>query len=181
MKSIRVNTFETNSSSAHVLTFASKGSSVGRYGKLNWKGDEYDWEFEKYFDPQSKFSYYLAALKDWLWLMQKKEYGKRHNLEEVYYGCYSFSFGSLKEIAEAKEKNDEYWIKHYKEIDKENIEYIRNLAYDKVKGLFDFLKEKAVLLITLTIWMRNTNLLEMIEILFGKQRVRVVFLILWSI
>ena len=37
MKSIRVNTFETNSSSAHSLTFASKGSGVDRNGKLNWK------------------------------------------------------------------------------------------------------------------------------------------------
>jgi hypothetical protein len=142
MKSIRVNTFETNSSSAHVLTIASKGSGTGKKGKLNWKGDEYGWEFESYCDSQSKFSYYLVALRDWLSLMQKKEYGKRHNLEEGYCGCYSFSFGSLTEIAKAKEKNDEYWIKHYKEIDEENINYIRNLAYDKVKGLFDYLKEK---------------------------------------
>lgn len=142
MKSIRVNTFETNSSSTHSLTFASPGSGTGRNGRLAWKGDEFGWEFESYCDSQSKFSYYLVALSDWLSLMQKREYGKRHNLEESWGGCYSFSFGSLTEIAKAKEKNDEYWIKHYKEIDKENIDYIRNLAYNKVKGLFDFLKEK---------------------------------------
>lgn len=141
MKSIRVNTFETNSSSAHSLTFASKGSGAGKKGTLNWKGDEFGWEFESYSDSQSKFSYYLVALCDWLSLMQKNEYGERHNLEKSW-GEYSFCFGSLTDIAKAKEKNDEYWIKHYKEIDEENVDYIRNLAYNKVKGLFDFLKEK---------------------------------------
>ena len=141
MKSIRVNTFETNSSSAHSLTFASKGSGADRNGKLDWKGGEFGWEFESYCDPQSKFSYYLVALRDWLTIMQKNEYGERHNLEKDW-GDYSFSFGSLTQIARAKEKNDEYWIEQYKEIDEENINYIRNLAYTKVKGLFDFLKEK---------------------------------------
>lgn len=144
MKSIRVNTFETNSSSAHSLTFASKGSGAGRNGRLAWKGDEYGWEFESYCDAQSKFSYYLVALCDWLSLMQKREYGKRHNLEESWHSYYAFSFGSLSQIAKAKENNDEYWIKAYKEIDSENIEYIRNLAYDKIKELFDCFKANKV-------------------------------------
>ena len=66
-------------------------------------GDSFGWEFESYCDPQSKFSYYLVALRDWLTIMQKNEYGERHNFEKDW-GDYSFSFGSLTQIARAKEK-----------------------------------------------------------------------------
>ena len=145
MRTIRKFVFETNSSSAHSLTFATKGSGA-KYNNskiLDWKGEEYGWEREEYHSPQAKFSYYLVALQDWLSMKQKQEYAKRHKIPATYSDTiYDFSFGSLERIARAIQDNDKYWIDHYKVIDKENIEYISKLASQKVRGLYDFLISK---------------------------------------
>jgi len=77
MKTIRTETFETNSSSTHSLTI---GGEVVRPSKLKDTntytiyGGKYGWEYEIYSDPASKISYTAVeaiftnneTLRDWL-------------------------------------------------------------------------------------------------------------------
>ena len=66
MKTIRHNTFETNSSSCHSITFSSKGSGILPSGDfiLQVKGGDYGWEVETYSNAQDKFSYWFSAFID---------------------------------------------------------------------------------------------------------------------
>ncbi len=66
MKTIRHNTFETNSSSCHSITFSSKGSGILPSGDfiLQVKGGDYEWEVETYSNAQDKFSYWFSAFID---------------------------------------------------------------------------------------------------------------------
>lgn len=65
MKTIRKNVFETNSSSAHVITFSSKGSgAIPKKANLNLEGGSYDWEECIYSSPQDKFSYWFSAFEE---------------------------------------------------------------------------------------------------------------------
>ena len=70
MKTIRFNTFETNSSSCHSITFSSKGSGFAnrQYVEsaiiITLKSSDFGWEERKYYDSQSKFEYWLACFKD---------------------------------------------------------------------------------------------------------------------
>lgn len=79
MIKIRENVFETNSSSEHSLTFSTKGSLVkpadNCYINLDFVGGSYQWEWDTYCDPQSKFQYWLIAYTEWqsLILKQKNE------------------------------------------------------------------------------------------------------------
>ena len=86
MKTVRHNTFETNSSSSHSLTI---GGSVVRPSKLKdtntytIHGGEYGWGYETYSDPAFKISYTAVEalstnnefLKDWLEDIIKEMYG----------------------------------------------------------------------------------------------------------
>ena len=68
MISIRSCTFETNSSSCHVITFTSKDWEVRPLEKpiaLKFQGGSFMWEFCSYDDPQSKLSYWFCAFKEW--------------------------------------------------------------------------------------------------------------------
>lgn len=70
MKTTRFNTFETNSSSCHSITFSSKGSGFEnrRHAKnliiITLRSNDFGWEEREYYDPQSKFEYWLACFKD---------------------------------------------------------------------------------------------------------------------
>ena len=70
MKTIRFNTFETNSSSCHSITFSSQGSGLTnrQYTEsaiiITLKSNDFGWEEREYHDPQSKFEYWLACFKD---------------------------------------------------------------------------------------------------------------------
>lgn len=70
MKTIRFNTFETNSSSCHSITFSSKGSGFENREHaenaiiITLKSNDFGWEEREYYDPQSKFEYWLACFKD---------------------------------------------------------------------------------------------------------------------
>lgn len=78
---IRRATFETNSSSAHSLTLASPDDPVNQTmyvtedGVVEVELGEYGWEFDDYYDPDSKASY-LATL----W---QKEFDKMKILVEA--------------------------------------------------------------------------------------------------
>lgn len=141
MISIRESVFESNSSSCHSISF-SRPKSAKYYQSvvLDWEGSEYGWGFASFTDFQSKFSYYLTALPTWLSIMQKKEYAERHGISKEY-GQYSFSFETPERIATVRKENDTYGIKYYKEIDSKNIEYIKNLTYDKLTSIYEFLKK----------------------------------------
>ena len=85
MKTVRHNTFETNSSSSHSLTI---GGKVVRPSKLKDTntytiyGGEYGWGYETYSDPASKISYTAVealstnneTLKNWLEEIIKEMY-----------------------------------------------------------------------------------------------------------
>ena len=70
MKTTRFNTFETNSSSCHSITFSNQGSGFAnrRYAEnaiiITLKSNDFGWEEREYYDPQSKFEYWLACFKD---------------------------------------------------------------------------------------------------------------------
>jgi hypothetical protein len=124
------------------LTFSNpKSAQHYRDVVLDWRGDEYGWEFGTFLDPQSKLSYYLTALPSWFSVMQKQEYAKRHKIPEEY-GQYSFIFKAPKDIAAAKKNNDPYGMKYYKEIDSENIKFIKDLVYERLSGIYEFLKKQ---------------------------------------
>lgn len=65
MLNIREDVFETNSSSAHALTFSTDVGEVQNYNRnLRFEGDEFGWEWRTYDDAQHKFSYWLVAFAD---------------------------------------------------------------------------------------------------------------------
>ena len=70
MKTTRFNTFETNSSSCHSITFSNQGSGFAnrQYAEnaiiITLKSNDFGWEEREYHDPQSKFEYWLACFKD---------------------------------------------------------------------------------------------------------------------
>ena len=66
MKTVRYNTFETNSSSCHSITFSNKGSGTLPAGSfvLRVQGGDYGWEVETYSNAQDKFSYWFSAFKE---------------------------------------------------------------------------------------------------------------------
>lgn len=70
MKTIRFNTFETNSSSCHSITFSSKGSGFEnrRHTEspiiITLQSNDFGWEEREYYDFQSKFEYWLACFGD---------------------------------------------------------------------------------------------------------------------
>ena len=69
MKTVRFNTFETNSSSCHSITFSSKGSGFeSRRAEsvitINLRSNDFGWEECEYVDAQSKFEYWLACFED---------------------------------------------------------------------------------------------------------------------
>ena len=82
MKTIRKNTFETNSSSEHVITFSTKGSAVGAEGYiLNVVGGSWQWDKESFHDPQSKFSYWLNAFDEEAYCLLKTAMKQRRNTD----------------------------------------------------------------------------------------------------
>ena len=105
MKTVRHNTFETNSSSSHSLTI---GGKVVRPSKLKDTntytiyGGEYGWGYETYSDPASKISYTAVealstnneTLKDWLEEIIKEMY----KVDEVVYD-FSTEYGNGKDHA----------------------------------------------------------------------------------
>ena len=52
-------------SSCHSITFSNPGSAVKPQGvnwlQLSFRGDDWGWEHQSYYDPQSKFEYWLNA------------------------------------------------------------------------------------------------------------------------
>ena len=65
MLNIRQDVFETNSSSAHSLTFSTDVGEVQPHNRnLNFVGDEFGWRWITYYDAQHKFSYWLVAFAD---------------------------------------------------------------------------------------------------------------------
>ena len=70
MKTIRFNTFETNSSSCHSITFSSKGSGFeNRQHAKNpiiilLRSNDFGCAEHEYFDAQSKFEYWFACFND---------------------------------------------------------------------------------------------------------------------
>ena len=70
MKTTRFNTFETNSSSCHSITFSNQGSGFEnrRLAEnaiiITLKSNDFGWEEREYYDSQSKFEYWLACFKD---------------------------------------------------------------------------------------------------------------------
>ena len=70
MKTIRFNTFETNSSSCHSITFSSKGSGFENRSRaknliiITLRSNDFGWEEREYYDPQSKFEYWFACFGD---------------------------------------------------------------------------------------------------------------------
>jgi hypothetical protein len=85
MKTVRHNTFETNSSSSHSLTISGKVIRPSKLKDTNTYtiyGGEYGWGYETYSDPVSKISYTAVealstnneTLKDWLEEIIKEMY-----------------------------------------------------------------------------------------------------------
>ena len=70
MKTIRFNTFETNSSSCHSITFSSKGSGFENREHaenpiiITLRSNDFGWTEHEYFDAQSKFEYWFACFND---------------------------------------------------------------------------------------------------------------------
>ena len=70
MKTTRFNTFETNSSSCHSITFSSKGSGFENREhaenpiSITLQSNDFGWEEHEYYDSQSKFEYWFASFTD---------------------------------------------------------------------------------------------------------------------
>ena len=89
MKTTRFNTFETNSSSCHSITFSNQGSGFAnrQYAEnaiiITLKSNDFGWEEREYHDPQSNLNIGLLVLKTVrhlefvknLQLLQRKMYG----------------------------------------------------------------------------------------------------------
>lgn len=84
MKTIRKNTFETNSSSCHSITFSNKGSGFERRRdrdlvSITLKSNDFGWEEREYCDSQSKFEYWLACYEDCASLRVREKFAKATN------------------------------------------------------------------------------------------------------
>lgn len=69
----RLNTFETNSSSTHVITIKNN-EYWSNVTELIMEGGDYNWEWRKYDDAQSRLSYIFSAAIDIFTLEELQEY-----------------------------------------------------------------------------------------------------------
>lgn len=82
MKTIRFNTFETNSSSCHSITFSSKGSGFEnrQHAKnpiiITLQSNSFGWKEREYCDSQSKFEYWFACFEDCASLKVREKFVK---------------------------------------------------------------------------------------------------------
>lgn len=87
MLTIRKETFETNSSSCHSITLGNFNYSDTDIS-LDFKGDDFNWEWVKYDTPQSKLSYWISAYSSYVALLQKKALAKVLGFEQEYYSAW---------------------------------------------------------------------------------------------
>ena len=127
MKTIRKNTFETNSSSAHVITFSTKGSAADAEGYiLNVVGGSWQWDKESFSDPQSKFSYWLNAFDEEAYLLLRTAMKQRRNTDYFYIS---------ERVGETSGP-----------VDKDIYESIQAQVIGKLEAVFNYFKDNGVIL-----------------------------------
>lgn len=134
-ETIRYNTFETNSSSCHSITFSTISGNVNESNKkLEFKGDDFGWEVETYTDPQHKFSYYLVCLLDYIYYRQLNDSKDYYNPPKDEWGYVSFW------ITDNKEEFDEHNKKCPKDIYFHWIQFLINT----IENLVSYFESKGV-------------------------------------
>lgn len=133
MTTIRKNVFETNSSSAHSLTFSTKGSLVKPIDscqtRLDFVGGSYQWEWDTYCDYQSKFQYWLIAYTEWQSFILKQK-------NEAVKGVSSYHITGTPFISKLED-----WGKTHGPSDIDVYKEVLKDTANHLKAVFDIFKE----------------------------------------